>query len=83
MAFVREVRIWKFKSSRVRCRGCGQMIQLVIDNRGKYLPFSLKAAPVGEDKTDRGIFQIYDALTCFHRCPAKESPSAPQRELRF
>jgi len=73
--------IWKLRAREVRCHDCRRRIKLVLDNRGKYLPFELAATPLREEHTDRGTFEVYEP-TAFHSCPKKkrdtrQPPSQP------
>ena len=72
---IQFLRIWKGSAKRVKCSRCKRPILLVIDDRGKYLPFKLEAGPVRDERTLRGTFQVFDPASAFHECARK--PAIP------
>jgi len=85
MAYARLLRIWNFTYSPVRCFECRQWIKLVKDDRGKTLPFAVKAMPIRPDVDEDEVvrFLIFDPSTAFHQCPKKPRVTPAAGQERF
>jgi len=61
--------VWKLRHQERKCWSCRKPIRLVIDTRGKYLPFDVGAQPIREDApNERGlVLQVFEP-SAFHRC---------------
>lgn len=68
---IQFLRIWKLPATAVKCKHCKEPIRLVVDDRGKYLPFRADAQPIRDERTERGTFQVFDPSVSFHECAKK------------